>query len=71
MPKYYVQVIDSKYLITAKDPLDACVLVSERHGVISAGITWIVSEKGFNYHFDDEAICDFLIIEELERRFNK
>lgn len=70
MPKYYVTIIDTKIIVSANDPLSACVKASMKNGIISAGLYWKVSEKGFDEHFDDELIDDHLILKELQK-YNK
>lgn len=67
MNKYYVRVLDQNFLMVARDELDACVRCSKRHGITTANITWIVSEKGFENHEDDVLIHDDLIIQALLR----
>jgi hypothetical protein len=56
MPKYYVKIIDTKVIVVADNPLDACVKASIRKGIISAGLYWSVSERGFDSHPDDELV---------------
>ena len=68
MPKYYVKIIDTKVIVVADNPLDACVKASIRKCIISAGLYWSVSERGFDSHPDDELVDDYLIIKELEKR---
>lgn len=68
MPKYYVTALDKEYIIDAKNPLDACVLTSQRMSIVSCGLMWKVSEKGFDNHPDDDVIDDHEILKELKRR---
>ena len=68
MPKYYVSVLNNNYVLEAKNPLDACVLTSQRMSIVSCGLMWKVSEKGFGNHPDDDVIDDHEIVRELKRR---
>ena len=67
MSKYYVRVMDMGMLTEAKDELAACVRCSKRYGITSGGLTWSVSEKGFDKHDDDVLIHDDIIMQELLR----
>ena len=69
MPKYYVSCLDLERVVSAEDPVEACGLVSEKTGVITAGINWRVSERGFNWHTEDETVDDLLIIQWLEKKY--
>ena len=71
MPKYYVSIPGIDEVISAKNPLDACVKVSSKHGVISVGLYWKVSEKGFGGHPEDEIIDDHEVVKEINRRNKK
>jgi len=68
MSKYYVSCMDVKEVVNAEDPIDACIAVSVKSSMISVGLTWLVSEKGFDIHFDDIRIPDSEILKEMERR---
>jgi len=68
MAKYYVQCLDRQTIVTASDPLEACVVACEAMNVTTCGTCWIVSERGFEKHEDDEFVSDELIIRELLRR---
>ena len=68
MPKYYVTCLDMKTMVTAHNPLDACVSASDKMMVATAGISWVVSERGFSQHDDDIAVPDCEIIKEYLRR---
>jgi len=68
MPKYYVRCLGSKAIVDAKSELDACVLASEAMQTMTAGLYWIVSERGFEKHEDDLLISDLEIIKEWTRR---
>ncbi len=65
MSKYYVKVMDMEMMTVANNELDACVLCSKKYGVTTVGLTWAVSEKGFDKHDDDAIICDSSIMREL------
>tara|TARA_R110002020_G_scaffold103752_6_gene243125 strand:- start:742 stop:969 length:228 start_codon:yes stop_codon:yes gene_type:complete len=69
MPKYYVSCLDLEQVVTASDPVEACAIVAEKMGIITAGISWGVSEQGFNWHTDDEVVDDILIIRWLEEKY--
>jgi len=69
MSKYYVKVMDMRMLTEATNELDACVRCSRRHSVTTGGLTWSVSEKGFDKHDDDVMIPDDIIMQELLRDF--
>ena len=69
MPKYYVRCLDLEHVVNAETPVEACGLVSEKTGVITAGINWTVSERGFNWHKEDEVVDDLLIIQWLEEKY--
>lgn len=62
MPKYYVSFLDNNNVVEAKNPLDACVKVIKKTSVITAGITWKVSEIGFADHAEDILINDLKIL---------
>ncbi len=68
MPKYYVKCLEQQCVLDAQNPLDACVLASEAMCVMTAGISWSVSERGFEKHEDDLRISDLEIIKEWKRR---
>ena len=68
MAKYYVTCMDQSRVVSAKDPLEACVLVSEALNMTTCGVSWVVSERGFEKHEDDEFVPDELIIRELIKR---
>jgi hypothetical protein len=71
MPKYYVSCLDLLRVVSAENPVEACAVVSEKTGIITAGINWRVSEKGFSWHMEDDIIDDLLIIRWLEKRYGK
>jgi hypothetical protein len=58
-------------VISADNPLDACVKVAERYNICSVGLHWKVSEKGFGGHPDDDIIDDHEIIKEINKRKKK
>ena len=68
MPKYYVTCLDRKTVVDGVDSLDACVIAMNKMSVGTVGIGWIVSERGFGKHEDDEVIRDYDIINESIRR---
>ena len=68
MPKYYVTCLDRHTIVNAHNPLDACVNASDKMMMATAGISWVVSEKGFKQHEDDVIIPDDDIIREYLRR---
>lgn len=55
-------------VIDAKDPVEACVLISQKKATISAGLHWKVSEIGFENHPEDIYISDEKINRELKKR---
>ena len=61
MQKFYVSFLENKYIILAKDPIDACIKVSSQYNILTSGIDWKVSEIGFNFHSVDEFISDSII----------
>jgi hypothetical protein len=67
MNKYYVRVLDCEMLTMADNELDACISCSKRYGITTGGLTWVVSERGFENHDDDVRISDDLISQELLR----
>lgn len=69
MPKYYVSCLDFERVVSASDPVAACGIVADRAGFLTAGLSWRVSEKGFNWSHDDEVIDDILIIRWLETKY--
>jgi hypothetical protein len=69
MNKYYVKVLDMKMMTLAPNELDACVQCSRKNKVTTGGLTWSVSEKGFDEHDDDVMISDDIIMQELLRDF--
>jgi len=69
MPKYYVSCLNLERVISASDPIEACGLIADKWGFITAGLKWSVSERGFTWHTDDEAIDDLLIIRWLEKKY--
>ena len=69
MPKYYVSCLDMEHVISASDPVEACALVADKTGVITAGLHWRVSELGFNWHTDDDIVDDILIIRWLFKKY--
>ena len=69
MPKYYVSCLDLELVVNASNPVEACGLVSEKTGMITAGINWTVSEQGFNWHEEDEIVDDLLTIQWLEEKY--
>jgi len=69
MPKYYVSFLSNKYVLSAKDPIDACVRVSKKYSIVTVGIDWKVSELGFNFHEADEFVADKIINEKLKKDF--
>lgn len=66
MRKYYVSFLGNKYIVLEKDPISACILVSKRYGITTRGIDWKVSERGFNFHEDDEFISDAIINKKMK-----
>lgn len=64
--KYYVRVLDSQMVVSAESEIDACLKCSKIHGIVSVGLTWTVSEKGFDAHSDDVLIQDDLLFSPLE-----
>lgn len=68
MPKYYVTCLDRRTIVVGENPLDACVVAMNKMGMATVGVGWIVSERGFEKHEDDEVIPDYEIIEESLRR---
>ena len=68
MAKYYVTCMDQSRVVSAKDPLEACVLVSEALNMTTCGVSWVVSERGFEKHEDDVMVPDHDIIAELLKR---
>ena len=71
MAKYYVSIANSHVVITANDPLEACVLTSNKLSLVSVGLNWKVSEIGFSYHDEDYIVDDYSILEELKKRRGK
>jgi len=71
MPKYYVSVANSKLIINANNPLEACVLASDKLSLVSVGLCWKVSEIGFAPHNEDYMVDDYSILEELKKRRGK
>jgi hypothetical protein len=67
MPKYYISFLSNKYVLSAKDPIEACVKVCKRYSVITVGIDWKVSEQGFNFHETDEFVSDKIINDKLNK----
>lgn len=61
MQKFYVSFLENKYIILAKDPIEACVKISRRYNIKTSGIDWKVSERGFNFHSNDEFVSDSII----------
>jgi len=68
MAKYYVTCLDRKTIVNAGSELKACVVASDVMNVTTAGISWIVSERGFEKHEDDVMVPDHDIIAELLKR---
>lgn len=68
MPKYYVSVLENKYVISADDPLSACVKVVKTYNIVTEDVRWKVSEQGFNFHKEDDWIFDSLIKKEIKGR---
>ena len=71
MPKYYVNCLGHKTIVTARDELDACVVACDQMGVATAGVSWWVSERGFEKHDDDVMVPDHDIIQEFFRRLQE
>jgi hypothetical protein len=71
MPKYYVSCLDLFDIVDASNPIEACGIVSERTGVITAGMSWRVSERGFRRHTEDYIVTDILIVGWLKERYGK
>jgi len=69
MPKYYVSCLNLERVISASNPIEACGLVADKNGFLTAGISWTVSEQGFTWHTNDEVIDDLLIIRWLEKKY--
>lgn len=61
MQKYYVSFLEQKYIVLAKNPIDACIIVCKKYNAKTSGIDWKVSERGFNFHEDDEFVSDTII----------
>ncbi len=61
MQKYYVSFLENKYIVLAKNPIEACISVSKKYNTKTQGIDWKVSERGFNFHSDDEFVADSII----------
>lgn len=62
MAKYYVSFLDNENIVQAETPLDACVKVIKKTNIITAGITWKISEIGFADHAEDILINDLKIL---------
>ena len=69
MPKYYVNCLGQKAVVSGSDPLDACIAAAHKLGVSTVGCVWWVSERGFEKHEDDLLIPDQEIIREWRRRY--
>jgi hypothetical protein len=68
MPKYYITCLSDQTVVEATDSLDACVKAMNKMCVATVGVGWIISERGFAKHDDDEVIPDYDIINESIRR---
>jgi hypothetical protein len=71
MPKYYVSAPNLNTVIMADNAIDACVKVATKHNVVTVGLLWKVSERGFGGHPEDEVIDDHEIVKEINRRKRK
>lgn len=56
--KYYVKVLDSEMIVSEMSELDACLKCSKLYNLITVGLTWKVSERGFDVHDNDVFISD-------------
>jgi hypothetical protein len=68
MPKYYVSIMQIREIVDAQSPVDACYIVSKKRSIISAGLSWKVSEVGFSEHEEDYHIPDLVINKEIKKR---
>ena len=68
MPKYYVKCLNQRVTIDAKDEMEACLVASNAMRTMTAGIYWVVSERGFEKHEDDLLISDLEIIKAWTRK---
>ena len=72
MPKYYVSGPNNiNVVLSADTPLDACVKVLEKQKILTVGLFWKVSERGFGGHPEDEIVDDHEIVKEINRRKKK
>lgn len=71
MPKYYVSIPNINEVISAENPIDACIKVALKHNCITVGLMWKVSEIGFGGHPEDEVVDDHEIVKEINRRKRK
>jgi len=71
MPKFYVTCLGLENIVDTSDEIRACALTALQHGTITAGMSWVVSERGFGKHEDDVLIPDEYIIKEYQRILNK
>ena len=67
MPKYYVTCLELRHVVQAKNEIHACVKTSKALNTMTAGVCWVVSERGFEKHDDDVFIPDDYIIREFRR----
>ena len=64
MPKYYVTCLGLQNIVDTDNEVKACALTAIRQGTMTVGISWVVSERGFEKHDDDVFIPDEYIIKE-------
>ena len=67
MPKFYVSFLKYKYIVLAKDHIDACVVVSTKYNNKTTDQLWKVSEQGFDDHYEDRLIPDKTIKKHMGR----